>query len=78
MHSFEVSLGYENVVRTTFSKMYFGQRFHIPNETSKECIQFLNVYFILFTVVLSRKHNFVYCRIYKCMYCVYIPSTPLE
>ena len=22
--------------------MYFGQRFHTPNETSKECIQFLN------------------------------------
>jgi hypothetical protein len=21
--------------------MYFGQRFHTPNETSKECIQFL-------------------------------------
>ena len=34
MHSFEVSLGYESVDRTTFStcraslKMYFGQRFH--------------------------------------------------
>ena len=23
-------------------KMYFGQHFHTPNETSKECIQFLN------------------------------------
>jgi hypothetical protein len=23
-------------------KMYFGQCFHTPNETSKECIQFLN------------------------------------
>ena len=42
MHSFEVSLGYEsvdpavlhveNVVRSTLS---------YPNETSKECIQFL-------------------------------------
>ena len=37
MHSFEVSLGYESVDRTTFStcgsaslKMYFGQRFHTP------------------------------------------------
>jgi hypothetical protein len=49
MHSFEVSLGYESVDRTTFStcgsaslKMYFGQCFHTPNETSNECIQFLN------------------------------------
>ena len=75
MHSFEVSLGYESVARSTFQmlKMYFGQRFHtpmmkmyfgqcfhtpmklqknafenvlratlsFPNETSKECIQFL-------------------------------------
>ena len=32
MHSFEVSLGYESVDRSTFSmlKMYFGQRFHTP------------------------------------------------
>ena len=37
MHSFEVSLGYESVDRTTFStwKMYFGQRFHTPMKLQK-------------------------------------------
>ena len=36
MHSFEVSLGYESVDRTTFST------WNAYDETSKECIQFLN------------------------------------
>jgi hypothetical protein len=46
MHSFEVSLGYESVDRSTFS-----MKLHVENvvqstlsylnETSKECIQFL-------------------------------------
>jgi hypothetical protein len=40
MHSFEVSLGYESVDRTTFSTLSY------PNETSKECIQFLNKNYI--------------------------------
>jgi len=50
MHSFEVSLGYENVDRSTFS-MKLGTALHVenvvrstlsyPNEISKECIQFL-------------------------------------
>jgi hypothetical protein len=44
MHSFEVSLGYESVDRTTFStwsavhallKMYFGQHFHTPMKLQK-------------------------------------------
>ena len=41
MHSFEVSLVYESVDRTTFStcsaslKMYFGQRFHTPMKLQK-------------------------------------------
>jgi hypothetical protein len=44
MHSFEVSLRYESVDRTTFStwsatalslKMYFGQRFHTPMKLQK-------------------------------------------
>ena len=38
MHSFEVSLEYESVDRTTFSaslKMYFGQRFHTPMKLQK-------------------------------------------
>ena len=49
MHSFEVSLGYESVDRTTFSTMRRGiienvlrSTLSYPNETSKECIQFLN------------------------------------
>ena len=37
MHSIEVSLGYESVDRTTSTLSY-------PNETSKECIQFLKIY----------------------------------
>ena len=51
MHSFEVSLGYESVDRSTFS-MKRATALHVenvvrstlscPNETSKECIQFLN------------------------------------
>ena len=49
MHSFEVSLGYESVDRSTFSMKRTA--LHVenvvrlalsyPNETSKECIQFL-------------------------------------
>ena len=41
MHSFEVSLGYESVDRTTFStcsaslKMYFAQSFHTPMKLQK-------------------------------------------
>ena len=38
MHSFEVSLGYESVDRTTFRaslKMYVGQRFHTPMSVLK-------------------------------------------
>ena len=35
MHSFEVSMGYESVDQTTINAF-------IPNEISKECIQFLN------------------------------------
>ena len=50
MHSFEVSLGYECVDRTTFSKEALPRfienvlrsTLSYPNETSKECIQFLN------------------------------------
>ena len=46
MHSFEVSLGYESVDRTTFSTWRFIENvlrsmLSYPNETSKECIQFL-------------------------------------
>ena len=46
MHSFEVSLGYESVDRTTFStwsaENVLQSTLSYPNETSKECIQFLN------------------------------------
>jgi hypothetical protein len=47
MHSFEVSLGYESVDRTTFSTWIFIENvlrstLSYSNETSKECIQFLN------------------------------------
>jgi hypothetical protein len=49
MHSFEVSLGYESVDRTTFSTWSVALHWKCtsvnllcPNETSKECIQFLN------------------------------------
>ena len=38
MHSFEVSLGYESVDRTTFRaslKRYVGQRFHTPMKLQK-------------------------------------------
>jgi hypothetical protein len=43
MHSFEVSLGYESVDRTTFStwENVVRSTLSYPNETSKECIQFL-------------------------------------
>ena len=48
MHSFEVSLGYESVDRTTFStwlprfiENILRSTLSYPNETSKECIQFL-------------------------------------
>jgi len=49
MHSFEVSLGYESVDRSTFSMKRSSAscwkcssiNAFIPNETSKECIQFL-------------------------------------
>ena len=45
MHSFEVSLGYESVDRTTFSTWSAENvpqsTLSYPNETSKECIQFL-------------------------------------
>ena len=51
MHSFEVSLGYESVDRTTFStwlprfiENVLRSTLSYPNETSKECIQFLNTY----------------------------------
>ena len=46
MHSFEVSLGYESVDRTTFSTFIenvLRSMLSYPNETSKECIQFLNI-----------------------------------
>ena len=46
MHSFEVSLGYESVDRTTllprFIENVLRSTLSYPNETSKECIQFLN------------------------------------
>ena len=44
MHSFEVSLGHESVDRTTFStcENVLRSTLSYPNETSKECIQFLN------------------------------------
>ena len=47
MHSFEVSLGYESIDRTTFSTSPFIENvlrstLSYPNETSKECIQFLS------------------------------------
>ena len=49
MHSFEVSLGYESIDRTTFSmkrstlhvENVVRSTLSYPNETSKECIQFL-------------------------------------
>ena len=44
MHSFEVSFGYESVDRTTFSILHehvLRSTLSYPNETSKECIQFL-------------------------------------
>jgi hypothetical protein len=42
MHSFEVSLGYERVDRTTFFiENVLRSTLSYPNETSKECIQFL-------------------------------------
>jgi hypothetical protein len=48
MHSFEVLLGYESVDRTTFStclarfiENVLRSTLSYPNETSKECIQFL-------------------------------------
>ena len=50
MHSFEVSLGYESIDRTTFSTLphfienVLRSTLSYPNETSKECIQFLNKY----------------------------------
>ena len=64
MHSFEVSLGYESVDRTTFStwsavaslEMYFGQRFHTRNETSKECIQFLIILCDYLNLSLADEH----------------------
>jgi hypothetical protein len=47
MHSFEVSLGYEsvdqNVLRSTLS---------YPNETSKECIQFLNKTLVRYLIII--------------------------
>ena len=47
MHSFEVSLEYESVDRTTFStwsaiENVLRSTLSYPNETSKECIQFLS------------------------------------
>ena len=48
MHSFEVSLGNESVGGTTFSTLprfienVLRSTLSYPNETSKECIQFLN------------------------------------
>jgi len=46
MHSFEVSLGYESVDRSIFSMKRYVENvlrstLSYPNETSKECIQFL-------------------------------------
>ena len=44
MHSFEVSLGYERVDRSTFSmkrRMYFGQRFHTPMKLQKNAFNSL-------------------------------------
>jgi hypothetical protein len=47
MHSFEVSLGYESVDRSTFSMVALHvenvvrSTLSYPNETSKVCIQFL-------------------------------------
>ena len=48
MHSFEVSLGYESIDQTTFSTVRFIKNvlrsmLSYPNETSKECIQYLNI-----------------------------------
>ena len=49
MHSFEVSLGYESVDRTTFSTCFIENvlrsTLSYPNDASKECIQFLMEYF---------------------------------
>ena len=49
MHSFEVSLGHESVDRTTFStcENVLRSTLSYPNETSKECIQFLNAIYFL-------------------------------
>ena len=57
MHSFEVSLGYESIDRTTFStwsaiENVLRSTLSYPNETSKECIQFLNdvrLHFVLWS-----------------------------
>ena len=42
MHSFEVSLGYESVDETRFIENVLRSTLSYPNETSKECIQFIN------------------------------------
>ena len=46
MHSFEVSLGYESIDRSTFSmnmlKMQFDQRFHTPMKLQKNAFNSYN------------------------------------
>jgi len=70
MHSFEVSLGYESVDRSTFSmklprfiENVLRSTLSYPNETSKECIQFLiNTLFLAWFVcpqLSDRLHTFI-------------------
>ena len=64
MHSFEVSLGYESIDRTTFStwsaiENVLRSTLSYPNETSKECIQFLNDVRIVKIVFCHDRLHFV-------------------
>jgi hypothetical protein len=73
MHSFEVSLGYESVDRTTFStwsatlpgfiENVLRSTLSYPNETSNECIQFLNkgTKFLKKNWIIIEKIFFTFC-----------------
>jgi hypothetical protein len=71
MHSFEVSLGYESVDRSTFSMALHVENvvrstLSYPNETSKECIQFLLLYLnhTKFNIVEFFVVNFICVRLF--------------
>ena len=70
MHSFEVSLGYESVDRTTFFNIRFIENvlqstLSYPNKTSKECIQFLNMVDSWFIVALTTRSKLSICNCAK-------------